>query len=150
MAAKCCIEMSDKFAAIVQAEGSFSRDTTYTPLRKLPVTLQYGNEDFGSGNTGEPIPLSKLGIILNTPGSNFLYRSASTHVKSFGLNPAFIISGDTNSISVATYKSLTPGSVNDFRIAMVKGLGHAYPTGDNHWMEAARVHWAWMKQYSLP
>jgi len=150
MAAKCGIEMSDKFAAIVQAEGSFSRDTTYTPLRKLPTTLQYGNEDYGSGNTGDPVPLSKLALILSTPGSNILYRSASTHTKSFGLNPAFIISGDTNSVSVATYKSLTPGSVNDFRIAFVKGLAHQYPNGDNHWMEGARVNWAWFKQYTLP
>jgi polyhydroxybutyrate depolymerase len=150
MAAKCGIEMSDKFAAIVQAEGSFSRDTTYTPLRKLPVTLQYGNQDYGPGVTGDPVALSKLAVILNTPGSNILYRSASTHTKSFGLNPAFIISGDTNSVSVATYKSLTPGSVNDFRIAFVKNLGHVYPNGDNHWMEGARIHWAWFKQYSLP
>lgn len=150
MAAKCGIEMSDKFAAIVQAEGSFSRDTTYTPLRKLPTTLQYGNLDYGPGVTGDPVPLSKLAAILNTPGSNILYRSASTHAKSFGLNPAFIISGDTNSVSVATYKSLTPGSVNDFRIAFVKGLAHQYPNGDNHWMEGARVNWAWFKQYSLP
>jgi polyhydroxybutyrate depolymerase len=150
MAAKCGIEMSDKFAAIVQAEGSFSRDTTYTPLRKLPVTLQYGNQDYGPGVTGDPVALSKLAVILNTPGSNILYRSASTHTKSFGLNPAFVISGDTNSVAIATYKSLTPGSVNDFRIAFVKGLAHQYPNGDNHWMEGARVNWAWFKQYSMP
>jgi polyhydroxybutyrate depolymerase len=150
MAAKCGIEMSDKFAAIVQAEGSFSRDTTYTPLRKLPTTLQYGNLDYGPGVTGEPIPLSKLALILSTPGSNILYRSASTHTKSFGLNPAFVISGDTTSVSIATYKSLTSGSVNDFRIAFIKGLAHQYPNGDNHWMEGARVNWTWFKQYTLP
>jgi polyhydroxybutyrate depolymerase len=150
MAAKCGIEMSDKFAAIVQAEGSFSRDTTYIPLRKLPVTFQYGNEDYGPGVTGTPVALSKLATILSTPANNILYRSASTHVKSFGLNPAFVISGDTNSVSIATYKSLTPGSANDFRIAFIKGLAHQYPNGDNHWMEGARANWAWFKQYSLP
>lgn len=150
MAAKCGIEMSDKLAAVVQAEGSFSRDTTYTPLRKLPVTFQYGNQDYGPGNTGEPVALSKLAMILSTPGSNIIYRSASTHTKSFGLNPAFVISGDTNSVSIATYKSLTAGSVNDFRVAFVKNLGHVYPNGDNHWMEGARVHWGWFKQYALP
>lgn len=150
MAAKCGIEMSDKLAAIVQAEGSFPRDTTYTPLRKLPVTFQYGNQDYGPGNTGEPVALSKLALILNTPASNIMYRSASTHTKSFGLNPAFVISGDTNSVSIATYKSFVAGSVNDFRVAFVKNLGHVYPNGDNHWMEGARVHWAWFKQYTLP
>ena len=150
MAAKCGIEISDKLAAVVQAEGSFSRDTTYTPLRKLPVTFQYGNEDYGPGVTGAPVALSKLAIILNTPANSIMYRSASTHTKSFALNPSFVISGDTNSVSIATYKSLTPGSVNDFRIVFIKGLAHQYPNGDNHWMEGARVHWAWFKQYAMP
>jgi hypothetical protein len=125
----------------------------YVPLRKIPVLYQTGNEDYGPGNTGPAIPLGKLDTLIRTPGLSFyngkFYRIANDHVRNFGLNPNFTISGDTNSAVVATYKSLTAGSVNDFRYILVKGLGHVYPNGDNHWMEGARVQWAWFKQYSL-
>ena len=56
--------------------------------------------------------------------------------------------------SIHTYRryqySLTPGSLNDYRFVFVKGLAHAYPNGDNHWMEAAQLHWEWLEQYELP
>lgn len=154
MAAKCAVELSDKLAAVCENAASFYLDTTYIPKRKLPVLFQVGNEDYGPGNTGPAIPLSLLDTLIRTPGIPLLngkhYRIAQTHIKSFGLNPNFTISGDTNSVSYATYRSLTPGSINDFRFVMVKNLRHAYPNGDNHWMEGARVHWAWFKQYSMP
>jgi polyhydroxybutyrate depolymerase len=154
MAAKCSVELSDKLAAVAESAGSFYVDTTYIPKRKLPILFQVGNEDYGPGNTGPAIPMDKLAYLISTPGLAFkngsFYRKASTHIKSFGINPAFTISGDTNSISYATYNSLIPGSVNEFKYLLIKGLGHAYPNGENHWMEGARVHWAWFKQYSMP
>lgn len=152
MAAKCTIEMSDKFAAIVESAGSFYADTTWVPLRKMPTTFQIGNEDYGPGNTGPAIPLSMLDTLLSTPGLPFsrYYRVANVHVKSFGLNPSFTISGDTNTVSIATYTPLTPNPNNSFRFALIKGLAHAYPNGTNHWLEAAKVNWAWMKNYTLP
>jgi polyhydroxybutyrate depolymerase len=154
MAAKCAIEMSDKLAAIAENAGSFYIDTTFIPKRKLPLLFQIGNEDYGPENTGPAVPLSKLDTILRTPGLPYLIGKinlvANNHVKNFGLNPNFTITGDTNSVVVATYKSLTPGSINDFKVSFVKGLAHVYPNGDNHWMEAARTHWAWLKQFSLP
>lgn len=154
MASKCAIEMSDKLAAVAENAAAFFLDTVYIPKRKLPVLFQVGNEDYGPGNTGPAIPMSKFDTLIRTPGLSLLngkhYRIAKNHINNFGLNPNFTISGDTNSVVVATYKSLMPGSVTDFRYVFVKGLGHQYPNGDNHWMVAARVQWAWMKQYSLP
>lgn len=154
MASRCTIELSDKLAAIVENAASFYHDTTYTPLRKLPVTFQIGNEDYGPGNTGPAIPMSLLDSLLLVPDLPVLngkhYRIAHTHIQSFGLDPNFTISGDTNSVSVATYTSLTSDPLNSFRFVMVKGLAHAYPNGDNHPMEAAKLHWDWLKQYSLP
>jgi len=154
MAAKCTIEMSDKFAAIVESAGSFYADTTYVPLRKMPTTLQVGNEDYGSGNTGPAIPLSLLHSLLSTPGLPLPFsrfqKEANVHVRSFGLDPNFTVSGDTNTVAVATYASLTPNPNNSFRFALIKGLGHAYPNGTNHWLEGAKVNWAWMKNYTLP
>ena len=153
MAAKCAIEMGDIFAAIVENAGSFSFDTTYFPVRKMPVALQRGNEDYGPGGSGPAIPLSALDTLLRTPGLPFAgsyYRVASTHVKSFELDPNFTVSGDTNSIVVATYPSLTADPQNIFQFILVKGLKHAYPNGENHPLEAAVYHWDWLKQYSLP
>jgi len=154
MAAKCTIEMSDKFAAIVESAGSFYADTTYVPLRKMPTTYQVGNEDYGPENTGPAIPLSLLDSLLSTPGlplpfSRF-HKQANVHVRSFGLDPNFTVSGDTNTVAVATYAPLTPNPNNSFRFALIKGLAHVYPNGTNHWLEAARVNWAWMKNYTLP
>lgn len=149
MAAKCTILMSDLFAGIVENAGSFTLDTTYVPLRKLPTTFQLGNEDYGPGNTGPEIFLSRIDEVLHNP--DFLPgRASNTHVKSFGLSSDYVVTGDTNSVVIATYPSLTSGSPNDYRFVFVKGLGHAYPNGTNHWMEAAPLHWDWLKQFSLP
>lgn len=154
MAAKCAVELSDKLAAVVESAGSFYYDTTHIPKRKLPVFYQIGNEDYGPGNTGPAIPLDSLGYLISTPGLPFkngkFYKTANTHIKTFGLNPSFTISGDVNSVRYATYKPLTPGANYEFKYALIKGMAHVYPNGDNHWMEGARVHWAWFKQYSLP
>jgi len=154
MAAKCTIEMSDKFAAIVESAASFSADTTYVPLRKMPTTFQVGNEDYGPENTGPAIPLSLLDSLLSTPGLPLPFsrfqEQVNVHVRSFGLDPNFTVSGDTNTVAVATYAPLTPNPNNSFRFALIKGLAHVYPNGTNHWLEGAKVNWAWMKNYTLP
>ncbi len=154
MAAKCTIEMSDKFAAIVESAGSLYPDTTYVPLRKMPIAYQVGNEDYGTGNTGPSIPLSMLDSLLSTTGlpspfSRF-HRIARVHVKSFELDPNFTISGDTNTVAIAMFSPLTPNPSNSFRVALIKGLEHVYPNGTNHWLEGAKANWAWMKNYTLP
>ena len=146
MAAKCAIQMSDKLAAIVENAASFWPDTIFTPLRKMPTAFQVGNEDYGPGNTGPAIPLSIFDSVLRTPikldgKSNHYYRYASTHVRSFELNPNFTISGDTNSAVVATYTSLAPNPLNSFRCVLVKGYAHIYPNGSNFPMEAAKLQW---------
>ncbi|MEP6795141.1 MAG: PHB depolymerase family esterase, partial [Saprospiraceae bacterium] len=148
MAAKCSIEFSDRLAAVAESAGSFYIDTMFTPLRKLPTSYMLGNEDYGPGGTGPTIPLSALDSVLHRtdvrPG-----KPSSTHVKSFGLSPNYFITGDTNTLVVATYPSLTPGSVADYRFVFINGLKHAYPNGTNHWLKAAEQHWAWFKQYRI-
>ena len=154
MAAKCAISLSDKLAAVVENASAFYKDTVYVPKRKIPVMFQVGNEDYGPGNTGPVLPLSLLDTLISTPGIPLLngkhYNIAHRHIANFGLNPLYTISGDTNSVSWATYRPAAPASGYEFRFVFVKGLKHAYPNGENHWMEAARVHWAWLKQFSLP
>ncbi len=149
MAAKCSILLSSKIAAVVESASSFSFDTTFVPQRKLPIAFQIGNEDYGPGGSGPELPLSNLGPAIDMPGSRLNYIS-QTHINSFDLNPSYTITGDTNTVVIATFKPLSGNMANSFNMALIKGLKHAYPNGTNHWMHAAEVHWEWLKQFSLP
>lgn len=153
MAAKCSIELSDKLAAVVQNASSFYLDTIYTPKRNLPVMYQVGNEDYGPGNTGPAIPMDRLSFLISTPGLDFyngkFHTIAKDHIRNFSLSPKFTISGDTSKATVATYMPLAANAKYEFQYVMVKGLKHAYPNGENHPMEAAKIHWLWMKRFSL-
>jgi polyhydroxybutyrate depolymerase len=147
MAAKCAIEMSDKFAAAAENSGSFFKDTIYTPLRKIPVLFQMGNEDFGPGVTGPTINLNLFDTLLQTPG-NYYYLVKKLHIRNFGLDSNFILSGNNTSTRVADFHGPNINdTLNVFKMIFVKDLGHKFPNGENHWMEAAKTHWAWMKKY---
>ena len=149
MAASCSVHMSDVLAGIVENAGTFYTDTTYVPARRLPTAFQLGNKDYGAGVDGPEISLALIDTILaNTtyaPG-----RSTKTHINTFGIDPNYTLSGDTLTAMVATYPSLEGNPDIEYRFVFVKGLGHAYPNGDNHWMYGAEVHWQWLKQFSLP
>lgn len=147
MAAKCAISLSDKLAAVVESAGSFSIDTTYIPLRKLPVLFQRGNEDYGPGNTGPALPLSRMNELIAVSNSTAWYRTSQAHIRNFTLNTSFVISGDTTKVSFADYSGT---SGNPFKMAMIKGLAHAYPNSTNHPLHAATLNWQWFRQYSLP
>ncbi len=149
MAAKASVFMSDRLAAVVENASSFPMDTTWIPLRKLPTAFQLGNKDYGPGNTGPTIPLSKIDEVMASP-ANKPYKAIQTHIRTFGLSPNYTISGDTNTIVVATYPSLTSGSINDFKFIFVNGLDHHYPNGVNHWMYGAEVQWENIKDFRLP
>lgn len=154
MAAKCAIEMSDVFAAIVESAGSFTIDTVYTPKRKLPVLFQIGNDDYGPGNSdlGPTIPLSALDTLLSTPGIGIRngrhYFIAQAHIKYFMLNPQFTISGDTSTIATASYTPANSADQHTFHFLLINGLGHAYPNGTNHWYKSAENNWSWMKNFT--
>jgi polyhydroxybutyrate depolymerase len=144
MAAKCAIEMSDVLAAVVQSAGSFfDESVTYTPRRKLPVTFQIGNDDWGPGNEGPDLPLSELDSLLNYPDFKY-YRISQAHIRHFGLNPNYTITGDTTSAVIAHFESASGLSNNVFQFIMVKGIKHSYPDF------AAAANWNWLKQFTLP
>lgn len=149
MCSKLSILMGDRIAAIVESASSFDIDTTYIPIRKMPITFQIGNGDYGSGNTGPLIPLSEFPSVIAS-SNNKPYRAIQTHIKSFDLNPNYIVSGDTNTVVIATYTPNNGSVTNNFNFAFINGLTHQYPNGTNHWMHGAQVHWDWLKQFSLP
>jgi len=155
MAAKCSIEMSDVLAAVAENASSFFLDTIYIPKRKLPVLFQVGNRDYGPGNTGPSIPMGYLDTLIRTENLTHLggkfNRVAQSHINNFNLYPEFVISGDSNIAVTATFQPRTPGPGTgyEFHFILVKNLGHIYPNGNNHILDAPRVHWEWMKNYRL-
>jgi len=149
MCAKLSMEMGDKIAAIVESAAAFRMDTTFVPVRKMPVTFQLGNGDYGPGKEGPFIPLSNLSSMLSFPGPQ-PYATTQTYIKSFDLNPNYTISGDTDTVVIATY---LPNEVNanyEYNFALIKDLAHLYPNGANHLLYGARINWAWLKNYTLP
>jgi polyhydroxybutyrate depolymerase len=151
MAAKCAIEMSDKFAAIAENAGSFYlNNITYNPHRKLPILFQIGNEDFGPGVALAPVDLSLFDTLLRTPG-NFYYNVKWAHIRNFQLDSVYTLTGNDFSARVADFHGpVLTDTLNVFKMVYVKGLRHIFPNGENHWMEAARSHWIWMRRYRKP
>lgn len=148
MACRCSYEMSDIFAAIVESAAAKIGQQS-NPLRKLPILLQRGNEDYGPGGSGQTAPMTSLSFMLTDSTTSLLqghlYGFSQTSIYHFGLNPNFTISGDPNSIVTATYISNSPNEpLNVYTVALIKGLQHSYPNG------AALQNWNWLKQYSLP
>jgi polyhydroxybutyrate depolymerase len=148
MAAKCSIKMSDALAAVISNAATFYKDTTYTPLRKLPVGFQVGNEDYGPGSTGPTRALNTFDSLLRTPGTD-AYKIARLYIQNFGLDTTFVMTGSNATAKTATYAAPGSNPLNIFSFVLVKDLKHAYPNGDNHWMEAARLHWLWLRQFAI-
>lgn len=149
MAALCSVFMSDVLAAVVENSGSFFTDTTWTPLRRLPVAYQLGNKDQGAGVDAPEISLTLIDSVLANP--EFLPgRASGTHIKTFGLDTNYTVDGDTSTAMIATFPSLEGDPNIFYSFVFVKGLGHVYPNGVNHWMKGAEVQWNWFKQFSRP
>ena len=155
MASKCAVEMCDILAAVAANAGSFSLDTTYFPKRKLPTLYQVGNKDYGPENEGPEGSLALLDTLLTTPNIDWMrgkhYRVSHAFIRNFDLENDFVIEGDTNTAVVATYQPNHPGPGTgyEFKFIFVKGLDHTYPNGKNHFFDAPRIHWNWMKKYVL-
>ncbi len=147
MAAKCAVYLSDRLAAIVENAASFYTDTVYAPLRRIPTTYQLGNMDYGPGVDGPEVPLAQMDTVLN---SQRVSRPKNTHIHSFNLSPSYALTGDTSTAVIATFLAADGTPDLSFNFVFVKGLGHIYPNGTNHWMYAAKRHWEWLKQFSLP
>jgi polyhydroxybutyrate depolymerase len=150
MASKTAIELSDKVTAVVACAGALPIDTSFAPLRKLPVLLQAGNSDdklMAKLGTVTPLPMDFNELFANFPP---VQEVANTFINAFALNSIYTTGGDPKTILYADYAGNSGKSENVFRFMLVKGLGHSYPNGSNHPMKGAEVHWDWMKNYKLP
>ncbi|MGH7598235.1 MAG: dienelactone hydrolase family protein [bacterium] len=146
MAFRCGVEMSAVLAAVIENAASTPRDTTAIPKRNLPIAFQLGNED--DRYFSSPAPLSSFEAGLRNVG--IFQRIVHSHTSTFQYSSTYTMSGDTNTVMIATYPASPSTSSRTFNMIFVKDLGHVYPNGINHWMKGAEVHWAWLKNYTLP
>jgi hypothetical protein len=89
--------------------------------------------------------------LINTPDLPFqtsFYNSKSTHIRSFGLENKYTVSGDTNVAIIATFRANPPVPQLEYTIVMIRGLEHNYPNGVNHPVKGAELNWQWLKQFS--
>ena len=75
-------------------------------------------------------------------------------VRSRGLGDVYkrqehTITGDSNFALVATFLPKPNTGGYEYKFVLVKNLAHNYPNGVFHPFDAPKIHWNWMKQYSL-
>jgi len=148
MAARCAIELSNKFAAVVACAGSLPPDTTLHPKRNLPVWVQIGAADEGVKE--------KLGITTDLPmsiaqilGYAQIQSVINSYIYSFDLQTNYDSTGNPKKYVMATYQGNSGNPENILSFVTIKGLAHQYPNGTNHPLKGAELHWNWMKKFSL-
>jgi polyhydroxybutyrate depolymerase len=154
MAAKCAIEMGDVLAAVCQNASSYTLDTNYILKRKLPILYQVGDKDYGPGNEGPAVPMHLFDTLISTPGLPYkngkFYEVANLTQRHFDLLSEHTIEGDSNLALVATFLPKPNTGGYEYKYILVKNLAHNYPNGVFHDFDAPKIHWNWMKQYTLP
>jgi polyhydroxybutyrate depolymerase len=150
MSSRTAIELSDKLAATVASAGALPIDTTFLPVRKLPVLLQVGNSDnklLAKLGTAYPLPMDIDQLFSTFP---VVHEVVNQFVSAFALDSNYQTGGHANTFIYADYTGTPAQSDNVYRFMLVNGLDHNYPNGKNHPMKAAEIHWEWMKNYRLP
>lgn len=154
--ATCAIKISDILAGVISCGGggSLPRDTVYTPARKLPVMLMFGNQDEKMLKTlglpaGAAVPMGFDSLYAAYPQ---LYAAqAKPYINDFQLNEtSYTLSGNGNPVVVADYVGLSGNPDNVFKLVELKGLTHEYPNGVNYPFNGAVYHWIWLKKFALP
>lgn len=154
MAARCAVALSDVFAASIACGGggALPREGAGTPVRLLPVLLQFGNADaklMNAVGATSPLPMNFVDLFSAYPG--VYSRVPRPYIDTFGLDESSVtVSGDSTAFIVADYAGLSGDPENVFTLVEVKGLEHEYPNTINHPLNGAALHWAWLRRFSLP
>jgi len=149
MAFRSAVEMSDTFAAVVEASGTIQVDTLVVPKRQLPIYFQTGNSDDKFLGPNKDVPITSIDSLLSSPG---LKPIMNTHLNSFNFSHGYSsIAIGLNGTSQITYSALKPDTHNrHLKFILIEDLEHIYPNGFNHPFKAAEAHWEWLKDFSLP
>lgn len=146
MTFRCAVEMSDLFAAVVEASGTIQVDTLLTPKRNLPIFFQTGNSDDKFLGPNKDIPITSLDSLLTSAG---LSPIMNTHINSFSLNSNYTVSSSLNGMASAHFNAIPNDNDRHLRFVLIENLEHAYPNGMNHPFKGAEVHWKWLEQFRL-
>ncbi len=149
MTARIGVEMSDRVAAVVSSAGFLPSASTYTPKRLLPVLAQVGTNDdrYMALSGGGPLPMNFDQLFAQSP---FFKGEMKAYSSTYKLNPNYTTGGDPNKVIWLDAKGTSGDPNNVFRFALIKGMFHVYPNGENFRLEGAELNWKWLKQYRLP
>ncbi len=146
MAFRCAVEMSDIFAAFVEASGTIQVDTLLNPKRDPPIFFQTGNSDDKFLRNNSDIPLTSIDSLLQSPG---LKPIMNTHLNSFRFDSAY--ASTISPLVAQAYFNPNPNIKGNRHLlfVLIEGLEHSYPNGKNHPLKGAVEHWKWLKGFSL-
>lgn len=148
MAGRCGIELSHRLAAAAMHAGSLPADTSLTPLRAIPMCLTVGSKDpRWLEFSGLPaLPMDVAALLQAAPAAQSLFN---TYINSLGLNNnPQLDSTWRGKLASATYLSATGQNNPQFRVAIIKNLGHQYASARNNQVSTARLQWLWLRQFT--
>jgi poly(3-hydroxybutyrate) depolymerase len=145
MTFRSAVELRYHLAATVESGGTHQLDTVFTPDHKPAMMMEMGNHDATWFENGLYPPLAYFDTLLMT--APLLQRVVNAHTRSFDFDTTYQLSGNPDSIMVASFSPIPPTDHREFVFTLVNGLDHSYPNGNNHPFYGARFHWNWMKQF---
>lgn len=149
MAARLAVERAHTIAAAHAAAGTLAVEGQAT--RPISVVWSVGSLD---DRFTVPMGLAELPLgedeltslpLFRYMVSSFLVALELTDDYSYQLIPI----GDARVARLVFSTSLT-GADNRLEVAVIEGLEHKYPNGNNHVVSSANLLWAFMAQHRLP
>ncbi len=143
MVSRCALEMSDLLAAVVQSGGAAIPDTS-EPLERLPIAFEAGSVDTRWVGEGNEVPMADFETAMSVGP---FFEVVSDHVRAFGFEQTYTVSGDSTMALTATFPGVS-GASREFTFTLIKGLDHSYPNTVNHPRYGAEENWGWLKRFS--
>jgi polyhydroxybutyrate depolymerase len=132
-AARLAVEASDVIAAAASAAGNL--DAEHTPTGRISVCLTIGNLDdrfYGAWGVPPPIPLG-LSDLFAIPGARTL---TGLYLATFDLLDEPSQTREEANFTEVRWAAPDPATGNpggnEFRFAILAGVDHEYPNGDNN------------------
>lgn len=144
---RLALERSERFAAAACAAGSLAIDPIPGP-RAVPFVFTVGERDdrFTVPYGVEALPVDETALDL-------LALLVGKYLVAFELAPDHTTATTQvggRQIFRADYTTSTVGGENVFVFAVLEGLFHQYPNGDNYPLALTAPLWEFFSQYSLP
>lgn len=145
MTSRLAVELSDRITAVGGLAGFFPADTMYLPQRILPLHIMLGTTDEKIASRtifNDTIPMD-FQQMLTDPA---LMGITETFIKTFDLNPNYIVTDSTEYTLTATFQGNSGSSHHLMKFTLWKDLGHFFPNPDDR-QGAADVLWEFFELY---